>query len=166
MVIGYTLVSGRSTRCRSCVIRSIATTHGGFGTRLYECWDHMKQRCHNSNYPGFKDYGERGILVCPEWRESFVVFRDWALSNGFAEGLEIDRIDVDKGYQPDNCRWVTELIQARNKRNTRWLTAFGETKRLVEWVEDCRCVVTYRSLNHRIRRGMSPEDALTRPMRT
>lgn len=76
----------------------------------------MKYRCYNENHIAYKHYGGRGITVCNEWLHDFAVFRGWALSHGYSDDLTIDRIDNDKGYGPDNCRWATWQEQSANKR--------------------------------------------------
>ena len=83
---------------------------------LYHRWKGMKRRCYNKNFKQYKDYGGRGISVCEEWLYSFRNFYDWAMSHGFSEELEIDRIDNDGNYEPDNCRWVTHKVNANNRK--------------------------------------------------
>ena len=76
----------------------------------------MKQRCGNSNDKDYANYGGRGIRVCAEWDNSSVAFIEWALANGYENGLSIDRINCDGNYCPENCRWATMTQQQRNKR--------------------------------------------------
>ena len=82
---------------------------------LYGVWQNMKNRCYNSNVPAYKDYGAIGIDVCDSWRNDFQPFFDWAKENNWEKGLEIDRIDNDKGYSPENCRIVTRKVNLANK---------------------------------------------------
>lgn len=92
--------------------------HGQSRTRLHNIWSHMKTRCGCPTSNTYAYYGGRGISVCKEW-ESFEVFRDWAMANGYKDTLSIDRIENDKGYCPENCRWATHSQQMRNTRKHR-----------------------------------------------
>jgi hypothetical protein len=136
--------------------------HGWTGTRLHNCWKHIIQRCSDFRTEGWYDYGGRGITVCEEWKD-FVTFKDWALANGFREDLQIDRIDNDGPYSPENCRWVTHTENVRNTRHVHYVEAFGERKALSVWAEDERCGVSYWTLKRRIREGWPPEEAVTTP---
>ena len=110
------------------------TTHGLTNTRIYSVWCTMKQRCYNPNREKYKDYGGRGIDICDEWQDA-AVFAEWALSHGYRPGLQIDRIDNNAGYSPDNCRFVTPKQNSRNRRNTKILTINGESRSVPEWCE-------------------------------
>ena len=78
----------------------------------------MKQRILNPNNKSFKDYGGRGITICPEWTNDYIAFGDWALNNGYKEGLEINRINNNGNYEPSNCNFVTHSENMRNQRKT------------------------------------------------
>ena len=91
-------------------------THGMKGTRIYTTWQNMKARCNNKNNKSYSDYGGRGITVCKEWLNSFEAFYTWAVKNNYTDLLEIDRINNDLGYAPENCRWVDSYTQGANKR--------------------------------------------------
>lgn len=102
---------------------------------LFGVWESMKSRCNNPNRPKYKDYGARGIKVCDEWNYSAENFCVWALENGYCEGLQLDRIDNNGNYEPNNCRWVTPKENSRNRRNTVYLTINNQTKSVAEWCE-------------------------------
>ena len=91
-------------------------THGKCNTRLYHAWVHMNGRCYNKNDKKFPIYGKRGITVCDEWKDDFLKFYNWSLENGYTEKSTIDRIDNDKGYCEENCRWTTSHVQSSNRR--------------------------------------------------
>lgn len=109
--------------------------HGKCKTRLYNIYNNMKQRCTNKNNERYKDYGGRGIVVCNEWLDSFQTFHDWAMENGYKEGLTLDRVNNNKDYSPDNCHWADIKAKNRNKRSNRNITINGETHCLKEWCE-------------------------------
>ena len=89
--------------------------HGESYTKLHKVWSSMKKRCLNLNDKGYQDYGGRGITICDEWLE-FIPFRDWAINNGYKEGLQINRINNDGNYEPDNCNWISHKENGRNTR--------------------------------------------------
>lgn len=108
------------SRSCGCLKReaSHAKTHGLSKSRIYRIYRHMVNRCNNKNVDSYPAYGGRGISVCREWGK-FEAFYEWAMSNGYKDTLSIDRIDNEKGYSPENCKWSTVLEQARNKRNSK-----------------------------------------------
>ena len=99
-----------------CLHKDVITTHGHTKTKLFVVWSSMLQRCYNPKAQAYRNYGAIGITVCASWKDAFVTFRDWALSNGYAEGLSIDRIKCATVYSPATCQWTTMTIQLRNQR--------------------------------------------------
>ena len=113
--------TGHRYQCPECSKISSAKsrkTHGLVKHTLYRKWQDMKNRCRNPNRSKYKNYGGRGISVCKEWNNSFEVFFNWSINNGWYKGLTIDRIDIDGNYCPSNCRYITMLEQSFNKTNT------------------------------------------------
>lgn len=106
----------RSRMCKQCNVKMASKTHGDTGTKLHNTWKNIKLRCYNESHPYYSNYGGRDITVCDEWKNSYETFKEWATSNGYNDELTIDRINNDKGYTPDNCRWVTMEVQNRNRR--------------------------------------------------
>lgn len=105
-------------------------------TREYNIWRLMKRRCYNQNDPSYYLYGGRGIKVCKEWQSSSN-FLKWAYENGYADNLEIDRIDPDGNYEPSNCRWVTKAENQKRKRKP-YSTPESEIKRSHRVWEYCK----------------------------
>lgn len=119
------LISGNTKSC-GCLakIRNVdVTKHGKSNKWLYNTWACMKNRCKNPNNPAFKHYGGRGISVCHEWGE-YLPFMKWCLNNNYKKGLHIDRINNNGNYEPDNCRFVTQVENANNKRSNIYLKAY------------------------------------------
>ena len=107
--------------------------------RLKRIYYAMKRRCYNKTDEAYKYYGARGITICDEWLDEsngYITFKQWALSNGYTDELTIDRIDVNKDYCPDNCRWVTMKIQLNNTRRNKLVTYNGETKTVSNWCDE------------------------------
>ena len=104
--------------------------HGGSGTRLYKIWQAMKCRCLDSNHPTYRRYGARGITIHNEWVDDFETFRNWATKHGYADDLELDRIDVNGNYEPQNCRWITHHEQTMNRRDTLYVEIDGKRMKL------------------------------------
>lgn len=151
-----------SCGCGDAALRSKASRrHGGFGTRLYRIYYGIKTRVYNSKDPNYALYGARGIGICTEWDKSFVAFREWALQNGYADDLSIDRIDVNGDYEPANCRWSTAKEQGQNRRTNRYLTVNGESKTLTEWAKETGLSPT--AIRSRIRAGKTVTEALSIP---
>lgn len=103
-------------------------------SRLYRCWSNMKNRCYNPHCEYFPHYGGKNIRVCKDWH-NYQKFLDWAVQSGYKSSLTLDRIDNSKGYSPENCRWVTMLVQQRNRTNNLYLEYKGEKKTIAEWSE-------------------------------
>ena len=119
--IPYRSLKDRKVHSCGCyaseLARERATKHGFYGEDLYFVHKSMKQRCINPNSRDYKWYGAKGITVCEEWME-YIPFREWALSHGYEKGLTIERVDVRKGYSPENCTWISISDQQKNKTNS------------------------------------------------
>lgn len=164
----YQLTSGKTSSCgcyKSELVSSRRFKHGDSGkgnSRIYQIWSAMRARCAAKSGLGFKNYKSRGITVCSEWND-FINFKSWSISNGYNESLEIDRIDNDGNYSPDNCRWTTREINSSNKRSTLKISYLGETKSLADW---CKLLgLKYREMQRRIsHRGWTVEEAFLTPI--
>lgn len=138
--------------------------HGQTRTPLYRAWSAMRNRCQNASNEEYKNYGERGIKVCKEWGNSFCEFYKWSMLNGYKDGLTIDRIDNNKGYSPDNCRWVDMKTQCNNRRSNRMITYNGKTQTMSQWADELG--INYRTLKSRINQmKWSIDKAFNEPIR-
>lgn len=129
--------------------------------RLYRIWRNMIQRCSNPNKPDYKYYGAQGVHVCDEWKE-YVVFREWALNNGYTDDLTLDRKDGTKDYCPCNCRWITIKEQQNNKKSNHKLEFNGEIHTINEWADILN--IKREIIKDRLRLGWDVEKALTTPV--
>ena len=139
-------------------------------SRLWRIYSNMKSRCYNPKAPNYSYYGGRGITVCEEWLNSekitigkyihnqskgWLSFQEWALKNGYAEDLTIDRIDTNKEYSPENCRWVSMKVQINNTRHNRLITYKDRTQTMKQWCEELN--LNYRTVVTRFRKGWNVE---------
>lgn len=135
-------------------------THGMTNTRLYRIWWAMRERCKNKKRPNYKYYGEKGIMVCPEWDGDFRAFYDWSMANGYKDNLTIDRVNGNGNYEPSNCRWVTPTEQVNNRPTyNHILTLNGEAHTIAEWARLLN--INRTTINARLKLGWSVEKALT-----
>ena len=158
-VLSTNLRSGNVKSC-GCIQHRGNPTHNLTNTRQYRIYRKIIRRCYVKNDPAYKDYGARGIKMCDEWRKSVVSFYNWSMNNGYADNLTIDRIDNDKGYSPENCRWTDQKQQCNNRRSCRLFTVNGVTKTLTQWCEDYNA--NYKNTYSRVfNLGWNIEEALT-----
>jgi hypothetical protein len=117
--ITQSILSGNTKSCGCYKKRRTSEAnkkHGLWSTRLYKIWGDIKSRTLNPKNKRYSDYGGRGITICDDWKNDFMSFYNWAMSNGYSDELSIDRINNDGNYEPSNCRWTTPTIQSRNQR--------------------------------------------------
>lgn len=164
VIQGTSLKSGLSKSCGCKKSENHFKTHGLANHPLYAKWLAIRHRCKNPHNHKYKNYGGKGITVCSEWDSDFELFYEWALSNGYKEGLELDRIDNTKGYSPENCRFVTHKENLRNMERTILVTINGKTAPLIEWCEklNLKYLTVYSRIKHY---GWTPEKALLTPIR-
>lgn len=162
------LQNGSTVSC-GCYSKNILNKsrikHGMNKSRIYNIYICMKERCYNQNAKSYKEYGKRGIRVCDEWlgEDGFKNFYEWSIKNGYADNLSIDRIDVNVGYEPTNCRWATSVMQNNNTRRNNYITLDGEIHTMAEW---CRIKNVSRSaIVERIKKGWDVEEAFSVPIR-
>ena len=128
------LNSLRTKKTISCGCKKIK--HGDCFTRLYKIWNGIKRRCLTPTCSIYYKYGAKGITICDEWHD-YLNFKKWALSNGYKDSLTIDRIDGQKSYTPDNCRWTDYTAQNTNlgmlKNNTSGYKGVSWSKKDRKW---------------------------------
>lgn len=135
--------------------------HNATGTRIYNIYRGLKNRCYNQNDYHYEWYGSRGITICEEWLNDYKAFENWALNNGYQEHLTIDRIDNNGNYEPSNCRWITHKEQCNNRRTNHLITINGETKNISEWAETVS--IDKKVIERRLKKGIEGIDLLKPP---
>ncbi|MDD3890525.1 MAG: hypothetical protein PHR65_11500 [Syntrophomonadaceae bacterium] len=152
------LVSGTTKSC-GCKKRKHGYSHK---ERLYETWKNMRRRCFDPKNKRWAHYGGRGITICSEWND-YLPFRGWAMANGYADNLTIDRIDVDGNYCPENCRWVDAKTQANNVSRNRIVDVKGQKMTMAELADSLG--MSYSAVQHRIERGWDINKIISTPQR-
>lgn len=152
---------GTSTKSCGCLRRErmiqMSQRHHMSRSPEYSVWHMMKDRCYNPRAKAFKYYGGRGITVCDRWLDFANFFADMGPRPSISYSL--DRLDNERGYEPENCVWTSMKAQARNRRSTRIMTAFGKTQCLSDWAAEYGIGIS--CLSSRLRKGVPFEDALT-----
>lgn len=149
------------TQSCGCIRRNAAPTDKHYRRPEYSIWGNIVQRCTNPNNRLYKYYGGRGITVCDRWRKSFDSF--FADMGERPQGLSVERVDNNKGYSPENCKWATMTEQANNTRHNALHTLGNKTQSVAMWAREA--AMPYSRLHMRLSRGVSLERALTNPMR-
>lgn len=156
VVRGEHLKNGKIQSC-GCYSEESHTKHGKTKTPEYHCWIQIKQRCLNEKDKSFINYGGRGIGICDRWRDSFEFFL-FDMGERPTAKHTIERINNDKGYSSDNCKWATRREQVNNRRNTILFTFDGKTQCLKDWCRELD--IPYATARNRIKRGQSIKQAL------
>lgn len=148
-------------RSCGCLVK---TKYGQSSNSLYKVLRSMRDRC-DGKVLGSMRYFEKGIKVCDEWIDDFRLFINWAESNGYKKGLQIDRIDNSKGYYPENCRWVSSKENGNNKDNTLFVNYKSEKIALKLLLARFGLDYHYYAIRTRIKRGWAVEKAIETPIR-
>lgn len=164
VVVSSRELSREHRKSCGCLKETYKFKHGYSKHPLYDCWVSMKARCNNKRNPKYPSYGGRGITVCEEWENDFCSFLEWSLKNGYDEQLTLDRIDNNKGYYPENCRWTTRKVQQNNTRHNRYIEYNGETKTLAQWCELLN--LKYSTMLNRFSHGYTAKQAFETPIKT
>ena len=127
----------------------------GKRSSTYQIWEGVKKRCLNPTNAAYKDYGERGITICERWKRFLNFLEDMGER---PEGMTLERIDNNKGYYPENCKWATRKEQGNNKRNNILITARGKTQTISQWSDETG--LSYYTIYFRLRKGKTDEEAI------
>lgn len=174
-IVGSELSRSKTQSCGCGIIESnkqrgfIEAVANSFGLtsesykRICRIYKNMCRRCYDTKSKDYPNYGEKGINVCKEWLADKTNFIQWCVDNGYNDTLTIERIDVNDGYNPSNCTWVTHFQQASNKTTTKYIDYQGKTLKLIDFLRDIGCS-THKEQNkvrcRLFRYGWSVEDAI------
>lgn len=163
-IVSSTYLINRDTKSCGCLhkakLKNGNPKHGMCGTKFYNSWYGMKRRCTDKKHVAYYRYGGNGITVCDKWLDFKGFMED--MYSAYKKGLQIDRIDYTKGYNKENCRWVSVKKQANNKSNNRILYYRSKKYTLAELSEEFN--INYGTLKSRLNTGMSVEDAINVPV--
>lgn len=132
--------------------------HGETGTRLHRAWVQMRRRCRDEKYDRYERYAKRGTKVCDEWHH-YLTFKEWSLANGYSDNLSLDRIDNDGDYNPSNCRWADQTVQANNRSSSHYLEFDGKKLSIKQW--SLVVGINEQTIHERLKRNWTVEKSLT-----
>ena len=167
----YQLMNGRISSC-GCYRTKRASTLGKMSlkydkritsSKLYSIWHGMKCRCNTKTSGSYGRYGAKGVSVCKEWDDDYTTFYNWAISNGYSDGLTIDRIDNNGIYEPSNCRWADYSKQANNRKSNVHMSFNGESHTIAEWSKILG--IKYQTLFNRRKLGWNDHEIISTPVR-
>lgn len=152
----YTLLKNTNHSC-GCLnklrMKKRSSKHNLYYTKIYKIWIAMKQRCYYKKYKYYKNYGGKGIKVCDEWKNSIINFYEWALKNGYEDGLSIERVDINKDYCPENCKWIPKNQQQKNTSRTKLYKYKNEKETIYFFSKKYK--IPQSSFYRKIRKGIS-----------
>lgn len=170
VILPLNYVTSGDTKSCGCYRKKVAekrgkssSKHNMVNSRLYTIWSGMKQRCYNKKKNNYMYYGDKGITVCKEWKDDFINFYNWAITNGYKDTLTIDRIDLKGDYEPKNCRWATIKEQNNNTSKNHWIEYNEERLTMSQFSEKYK--IPYQVLKNRIRYKWSIDRIINTPFK-
>lgn len=165
-IIAYNVQRGATVSC-GCYVRTTIPAHFIHGlshTRIDHIYKTMIARCYKDrpSNKSYQQYGAKGVTVCDEWRQNKIAFFEWAFTHGYKEDLTLDRIDPDKGYSPDNCRWADYITQNNHRKSNRFVEVDGVSHTIAEWSRISG--IKQGTIWYRLSHGWSPKDAVFKPL--
>lgn len=162
------VISGKSKSC-GCLIYEATKKHGLSNHQLYSVWEGMIQRCCNENAPKYENYGGRGVKICDEWRDDFKVFYEWAINNGYKQGLTLDKDILAEGklgmlYSPEYCCFVTQKENTQKRTNSHLIEIDGEKKCISQWADFFN--IKYHIFSGRWKKGWDLHKIISQPVKT